>query len=1210
MSLFKPSNTNALQSTELFGYRVSTSLAGKVIPIVYGRNRVTGNTIWTGAWQAKPVSGGKLKSGKGGQQQYDYLCALLIGLCQGPIDGVFSVWSDKDQYNLAYVGGPGGAPPAQYTVAGSSYTYTTPQGGAVWYLNNGVTRADSYSETADEYGRPLPTTLTGTQQTPMSLVPSSPGAGQYTLNVDVSGAHYQFSAADAGKVMSISYTYMVNNFSLTSDPLTHLNLVLFNGAAGQAPWNWMISNFPGQALGYTQLAYVGSALFDLGSAGVIPNLSFEIQGRCTFPGGGADANPADIINDILTNSLDGVLGFSSTYLPSTSETFGLGSAGELYTYCAANGILLSPALDTQSDARTIINDLLLAANADAFWSEGMLKFRSYGDTTAVANGFTFTPNTQPEYDVDDDDLICQPGEEPVKKKIPDVRDVNNEVTVEWVNRAMSYAQTPATEQDFNQIQLYGRRPKSSVSMHSICHQAIASQVAATIVRRAVYIEGAGQFELTLPIHFGRLDPMDLFTLEEDYIFQGSTPQPLRIVSIEEDENLALKFTLEPYPWSCSAPTLYAKQQSAPKVGFFAFPGPVNTPMFIQLPAEFTQGNEYTLGIALSGTINWGGAAIYVSTDGGNSYTFLGLSTGAATMGTLSSALAWSSDPDTTTHDLKVDLTESFGQLSSYTQAQADAFVSLIAVDSEILSYKTADLVSAYHYALTYLRRGVYGTDRRNHAVGAPFCVLDSGLFQWNYDASVIGTTVYFKFCSVNQAGQNQVQISQAVAYPVFVSGPRLPYPWSPGYAVPLVGDAVYPKGASGKGTFGLQPVYGTDGHGDPTVGVAIKGIPPITLTSQLLQPPVISCVVGTAGSLPEGTYEVAVSAFDTATPYRNTDFSNIVPVVIPSGGTGSIAVTIAWPTGANGGDVYLASPSGGVGGWHQNQSVASGVTSAVITAFAENTAGGPDAVADHLGVQWFKEVHGGPWAQQVQAVSASTVTIGGAGMTTDQWAGRVVMLLAKYDYTLELPVLNLPILHSSASDIGTGMFTLTIGPNSAGQTLPDLTTLLAIGDLLVMRNSATFTATSLTDTSIPNPYFPTGDTGIEKGHLIMMTGGIDEGDVQAVASITESSPGSGLFDTMNLVGQFLVTPHAGDPFIVVEPSISPEQPSKPILAPNNTLSMQVAVSNLPNPNEDGQVWVFQVKIEDSDGNSTPIRYAPMREIYLFPAQGMTVVVST
>ena len=452
--------------------------------------------------------------------------------------------------------------------------------------------------------------------------------------------------------------------------------------------------------------------------------------------------------------------------------------------------------------------------------------------------------------------------------------------------------------------------------------------------------------------------------------------------------------------------------------------------------------------------------------------------------------------------------------------------------------------------------------------------------------------------------------------PIPAETPRpsgLPLPWSPGYVAPLMGDAVYPKGLKGLGSFGVRPVYGADG----TLALAIKGSPPINLLSALVSPvlpPSIACVVGTSGTLAPGTYVVAVSAFDTSTPYANTKYSNLVTVTIPAGAsTGSIALTVTWQTGSNGGDIYMASPDP-ENGFHFQAGIAVGVTTAAITAFDESTAGGPDSLCDHLGVKWVKIVHGGPWAQQVQGrtgtsgTSPGTITIADPSntMAINQWAGYVLMLLAKYDPTVDIPILNMPVLSNTAAS--GGFFDVVIGLNSVGDQLVDLTTLLAPGDLLVMRTNASFTTYGFDDPAIANPYYPSGMTGVEKGHLARVMDGPDAGDVQTVASVTIGAGGQ--LTKVTLAGAWEIRPNTGDRVIITEAAFSPEVKTDPFVISNKTsLSGVVAQPNVLSLAGGEGAWLFLVATEDANGGRGPDGLAPVREIYLLASGGTSIFIS-
>jgi hypothetical protein len=449
-------------------------------------------------------------------------------------------------------------------------------------------------------------------------------------------------------------------------------------------------------------------------------------------------------------------------------------------------------------------------------------------------------------------------------------------------------------------------------------------------------------------------------------------------------------------------------------------------------------------------------------------------------------------------------------------------------------------------------------------------------------------------------------------------GFSFPYPWSPGYVVPFVGDALYPGPLVGSppvsealASFGMQVQYGTDANGNPNALLQIKGAPSINRLSSI-QPPQITCVVGTAGSLPPGQYVVAATAYDTNSPYQNSAFSTPVIVTIPASSppadNGSIAVTVAWPASSNGGDLYMAFGAA-ANGYHYQAHLSSASTTATIAVFDQATSGGPDPTFDHFAVAWKKVIHGGVWAQQVQAVTATTITIGGGGMTLNQWAGYVLTLLAKEDQTIELPILNMPVASSTASSGSPSQFVLTIGPDSAGKQLPDLSTLLVPGDLVLMRFKALFTPTSFYDPNISNPYFPGGatDTNVEPGHLVMVLTGVDAGDVQTVGSI--GTDGMGNDTIFRLAGPWQTQPNPGDIVTIVDGIWSPEVQSDAFQVPNKgAFSGVVAaplVQNLAN-----QTWIFIVRTETVDDVSGPDSAAPVREVYFFGSQGTRTITTS
>src|SRR5271163_594890 len=106
----------AQQQPAVSGLQIQTSSLGKAVPLVYGATRIAGNLIWYGDFAAIPhqaappssgkggVSGGGGKGGSGGSTTYTYQTGLAVGLCEGPIAGVATVYANKQVTTPAALG--------------------------------------------------------------------------------------------------------------------------------------------------------------------------------------------------------------------------------------------------------------------------------------------------------------------------------------------------------------------------------------------------------------------------------------------------------------------------------------------------------------------------------------------------------------------------------------------------------------------------------------------------------------------------------------------------------------------------------------------------------------------------------------------------------------------------------------------------------------------------------------------------------------------------------------------------------------------------------------------------------------------------------------------------------------------------------------------------------------------------------------------------
>lgn len=83
---------------------VQTSTQGLCIPAGWGKYRAAPNLIWYGDFSS---SASQQSSGKGGGSSatsYNYSCAVMMGLVEGPVQGIGQVWADTTVYVLSDTG--------------------------------------------------------------------------------------------------------------------------------------------------------------------------------------------------------------------------------------------------------------------------------------------------------------------------------------------------------------------------------------------------------------------------------------------------------------------------------------------------------------------------------------------------------------------------------------------------------------------------------------------------------------------------------------------------------------------------------------------------------------------------------------------------------------------------------------------------------------------------------------------------------------------------------------------------------------------------------------------------------------------------------------------------------------------------------------------------------------------------------------------------
>ena len=540
------------------------------------------------------------------------------------------------------------------------------------------------------------------------------------------------------------------------DSLAQLRLTLMRGGDEQPLWTHLAqAKHQNQALNYSGTAYLCSPNYELTKSAQIYQHNFEVIGKLGYSGNIPDANPRDIIRDLLTNQRYGC-GF-----PVDS----IGDTDRYSNYCRAVGIFLSPAYTEQGEAQRNISELLEQTNSAAVFSQGRLKIVPYGDGNYSGNGAAYVADNKALYDLTDDDFIVSGAEDPVNVERKTNADAFNQVQVEYLDRDNDYNVAIAEVKDQANIEQYGLRPKEAVKMHGICNGKVAQKVAQQLLQRALYVRN--EYEFKLGWKYCLLEPMDIVTLTDAGL--GLDKTPVRITEIEEDEEGVLSVKAEDYPVGVYTTSEYPTQ---PSLGYSAdynvSPGNAHTPVIFEAPLQLT-GGEPQIWMATAGGDMWGGAEVWVSTDG-DSYTRVGAVNHKARFGSLTAALPSGAVFDRT-NTLSVEI--SAGQMTGGTEQDSRDLLTLCYVDGEFLAYANAELKGVGRYTLGNLTRGAYGSAIDSHAAGSQFVRVDDTLFRYAVPRNWIGRTVWVKLVSYNVFSGGIQDLSSVPAYSYTIKGAPL-----------------------------------------------------------------------------------------------------------------------------------------------------------------------------------------------------------------------------------------------------------------------------------------------------------------------------------------------------------------------------------------------------------------------------------------------------
>lgn len=514
-------------------------------------------------------------------------------------------------------------------------------------------------------------------------------------------------------------------------PSEKIELTLFNGEQGQAPWPYMVSKHPDKALPYSGLAYMAGVV-DLGERGSLPQYNFEIMGKLRNTGDGVDVNPADYIEHVLQSvgadvQIEGIENYRA--------------------YCRAADILIStPPEQKSAKAQSIINDIAEITNSLVFWSTDRLKIVPLADKPVG----DWTPENQIQYDLTADDFIAGTDGQLILYKRKDTSEAYNEATVEFINRANSYEKETVSFEVVADVQKNGLKPASKKTAHYLYTKARAQYYAEQLAMKRLYSKT--QYTFRLDWAFCTLEVGDLVTLTDEACQLNK--QIVVITAVNEAADGQLEFTAEGKPAGTYAPARYdVHENERPFVDYNQEAPSVNDVAIFQTVGD-VGGNQVFIGVnAPSG---WGGCSVWLS-DNDENYARVGSITQQARMGRTLTALSNTGD------GVSVKLNQ--GSIKGGTHIDAERANTLSWIDGEALSYEGAQLQTDGSYKLTGLVRGQYATIPTDHASGTRFIRIDEALYRHTYRKEDIGKTVYLKFTSMNLFGTNEQGLDEVQAYP-------------------------------------------------------------------------------------------------------------------------------------------------------------------------------------------------------------------------------------------------------------------------------------------------------------------------------------------------------------------------------------------------------------------------------------------------------------
>lgn len=465
------------------GGSAQNSTYGKPIPLVYGTRRVGGTIILAGMYHQSISGYAAIGAG-----------LIQIGLCEGPITEVISVWQEKTKSTpgaLSLTTFPG----AGITAYSAATTYSTGQ----WVSSAG-------------------TNYVSIQNANLNKTPAS------------NPAWWEARGAAATERAQSAWSYLTTNYPTLAQGYGGLAYV-----SASAGWGTTADT----ALKRATFEVKGLLPSGSGASDAVPaNILVDLLTNAEYGLGWS------------TSRLDGYT--TSGAYPSAWETGKSGTAASsFYTYQFEAQAFISLSVEERRAAREIVQEVLDATDSEAVWSEGKLKLVPR-QNILTGNSATWNPYWVPEYDLgmtgQGNDFLAGEGEDPISVEREALKDHFNCYPVEWSNRSPSRTDTAGTVMsepsnaynadleegtpDPADVALYGLRKAPVTQLRCITSRYHAGLIADAMTKRSIWARN--KFRFRLGWRFALLEPLDLVTLTDSNL--GLDRKLVRILEIEEDES--------------------------------------------------------------------------------------------------------------------------------------------------------------------------------------------------------------------------------------------------------------------------------------------------------------------------------------------------------------------------------------------------------------------------------------------------------------------------------------------------------------------------------------------------------------------------------------------------------------------------------------------------------------------------------------------------